>query len=203
MKLSRIRIQHFRSIKELDFKPSDYCVVVGENNAGKTNILRALSLILGDSWPSERSFSEDDFHDNDTTQDIVIQVFFDQIREDWHNGFPTQVAGFELRCKAYKRKVGNKPAGSLKTEFVCLSPKGEPVVVPASPLKKGEKYTGQWLPMRVNSDLREGVPFIYVDVMREYDRQQPSSRWSILRRLFDAVKTPNSQLQGSGGFHPP
>lgn len=53
MYLSRLFIQNFRSIKELDlaFKPGKN-VIVGRNNAGKSNIVRALDLVLGESSPT-------------------------------------------------------------------------------------------------------------------------------------------------------
>ena len=43
--------------------------------------------------------------------------------------------------------------------------------------------------MKVSKELRERVPFIYVDVMRDYNKQDPSNRWSILRRLFNDINT--------------
>lgn len=52
MKLSRIRIQNYRSIKDtvFDFPESGILVLVGENNAGKSNIIRAIDLICGEAW---------------------------------------------------------------------------------------------------------------------------------------------------------
>lgn len=57
MRLTKLRIEHFRSIKELEFEPGSPCVLIGENNAGKSNILCALNLLL-EEWPTERSFSQ-------------------------------------------------------------------------------------------------------------------------------------------------
>lgn len=187
MKITRMRIENFRSIKELDFEPRDYSVLIGENNSGKSNILRALNLVLGEIWPSERSFSEEDFHNQDTSSDIVIQVFFDETIEDYPNGFRVEIAGFELRCKAYKRRVKKKPAGSLKVDYLCIDKKGKQINYPASALKKGERYTGKWFELRVSNDRREQIPLIFVDVLREYDKHTPSGRWSVLRRLFNEV----------------
>lgn len=189
MRIAKVHIENFRSIKELEFSPGPFCVLIGENNAGKSNILRALNLILGESWPNERSFSEEDFYNQDTSKDIVIQVFFDEEIEDKPNGFPVKIAGFELRCKAYKRRVGNKPAGTLKVDYTCLDIKGNYIKYPANQLKSGQKYNGQWITLRVSNDRREQIPFIYVDVLRGYDRQTPSSRWSVLRKLFNEVNT--------------
>lgn len=187
MQIRRIHIENFRSIKQLDFEPGPYCVLIGENNSGKSNVLRALNLALGETWPSERSFSEEDFHNQDTTNDIVIQIFFNEAIEEWRNRHRIEIGGVELRCKAYKRKVKEKPAGTLSVDYVCIDCQGSHLKVPSEPLAKGQQFKGQWLPARVSSDIRGQLPMIYVSVQREYDRHSPTSRWSVLRRLLNEV----------------
>jgi predicted ATP-dependent endonuclease of OLD family len=189
MQIRSIHIENFRSIKTLDFEPGPYCVLIGENNSGKSNILRALNLALGEAWPSERSFSEEDFHNQDTSNDIVIQIFFDDTIEEWRNNCKLEIAGIELRCKAYKRKVGQKPEGTLAADYFCIQANGKQVRYPSEPLQKGKKPTGQWLPYRVSRELRDRLPLIYVGVQRDYDRHSPTSRWSVLRRLLNEVNT--------------
>jgi len=189
MQIKRLHIENFRSIKTLDCEPGPYCVLIGENNSGKSNILRALNLALGETWPTERSFSDEDFHNQDTTQEIVIQVYFDETIEEWRNNCKMEIGGVELRCKAYKRRVKDKPAGTLTTEYCCVQPNGKTAQYPSEPLQRGKKHEGQWLPHRVSRDLRDRIPFIYVGVQREYDRQAPGSRWSVLRRLLNEVNT--------------
>jgi len=49
MKIKSITIHNFRSIKEANFNPYDYTVLVGVNNAGKSNALTALRIFYGDS----------------------------------------------------------------------------------------------------------------------------------------------------------
>ncbi|HEL0631712.1 TPA: AAA family ATPase, partial [Streptococcus equi subsp. zooepidemicus] len=46
MKISNIIIKKFRSIKEASFDMKDITAIVGENNAGKTGILRALNSVF-------------------------------------------------------------------------------------------------------------------------------------------------------------
>jgi len=187
MRIARVHIEHFRSVKELNFQPGAYSVLIGENNSGKSNILRAINLALGETWPSERAFSEEDFHDQDTEHDIVIQVFFDEVMEQWRSGYKAEISGLELRCKAYKRAVKGKPAGTLKTDYMCVDSAGKVIQYPADGLRKGQQYQGRWLPLRVSSDIRSRLPFIYVDVLRDYNKQTPGSRWSVLRKLFNEV----------------
>lgn len=76
MYLSRLFIKNYRSIKELDlnFSPGKN-VIVGKNNAGKSNILKAIELILGENSPTyEKSdnITENDFFGGETDNDIFI-----------------------------------------------------------------------------------------------------------------------------------
>jgi len=52
MKLKRVDISNFRSIGEmkLSFKGHGHKVLVGKNESGKSNILRALNLLSGESF---------------------------------------------------------------------------------------------------------------------------------------------------------
>ena len=189
MRIVKAHIENYRSLRDFTLKPGPFCVLIGENNAGKSNILRALNLVLGDAWPSDRSFSEEDFYNQDTSHDILIQVFFDETIEEWRNNHKVEVRGIQLRCKAYKRAVKGKPAGTLKVDFTCINENGDEAAHPEEPLQKGQQYKGRWVPARVSGELRERLPFIYVDVLRDYNRQTPGNRWSILRRLFNEVNT--------------
>lgn len=189
MRITKVHIENYRSLKYFDMEPGPYCVLIGENNAGKSNVLKALNLVLGEIWPTERSFTEEDFYNQDTSQDIVIHVYFDETKDAWRNNCKCEVSGFELRCRAYRRKTGMKPAGSLKVDYYCIDKNGKQVTYPETPLESRKKPSCAWLPLRVSRDLRDAIPFIYIDVLRDYARQTPGSRWSILRRLFNEVNT--------------
>lgn len=55
MKISTVTIEKFRSIKKAFFNMNDITAVVGENNAGKTAVLRALNAVLNFEY-EETSF---------------------------------------------------------------------------------------------------------------------------------------------------
>lgn len=88
MKIRRIFIKNYRSIRTLEFYPSSICGLVGENNAGKTTLLSALNLLLGETWPSKRSIQLSDYHNADTDHPIHIEVEFDNnpdnIKKIWY-----------------------------------------------------------------------------------------------------------------------
>lgn len=60
MKISNITIRKFRSIKEASFNMDDITAIVGENNAGKTGILRALNSVY--NFDDEKRFFLDKTH---------------------------------------------------------------------------------------------------------------------------------------------
>ncbi|HEV8712431.1 MAG TPA: AAA family ATPase [Candidatus Binatia bacterium] len=78
MKINRVFINNFRSIKSLEFCPTDICAIVGENNAGKTNILAALNFLLGENWPSRQRLEARDYYNQDTTEPIDIEVWLEE-----------------------------------------------------------------------------------------------------------------------------
>lgn len=50
----RLRATNYRSIEsevQINFPAKTPVVLVGENNCGKSNLVRALDLVLGPVWP--------------------------------------------------------------------------------------------------------------------------------------------------------
>jgi predicted ATP-dependent endonuclease of OLD family len=81
MKLDRIRIQNYRSYSDSgSIDIGDKLVLVGENNAGKSNILRAVDMFLDISPTSPHEIQ--DFHLKNTDEDIEIEVWFSDLTED-------------------------------------------------------------------------------------------------------------------------
>lgn len=64
MKVSRVIIKNFRTFSSLDISISnDLCCIIGENNTGKSAILRAIQICLDNTLPSVfRSLSREDIH---------------------------------------------------------------------------------------------------------------------------------------------
>ncbi len=64
--VSTLMVQNYRSIGEritLRFPAKVPIVLVGDNNAGKSNLVKALDLVLGESWPGSYSTVDHDFHE--------------------------------------------------------------------------------------------------------------------------------------------
>lgn len=70
MKIQRLKISNWRSIKELDLEVSELMVVIGQNNHGKSNLLSAILFFFG-----EIRHQDLDFHFG--APELYVEVTFD------------------------------------------------------------------------------------------------------------------------------
>lgn len=86
--ISRVKIKNFRNFKNIDVNLGHKEVIIGENNVGKTNFLRALQLILDPSLSDEdRMLDESDFNDTlvnpmENNEEIQIDIFISNYKEN-------------------------------------------------------------------------------------------------------------------------
>lgn len=62
MFIKTILIKNFKSIKELTINPANLCAVIGSNSSGKTNIFKAIDLVLGEGWTTKAKVARDLFY---------------------------------------------------------------------------------------------------------------------------------------------
>ena len=79
LRINFIRIKNFRSIRELSFTPGDLAIVVGRNDSGKSNILRALNLFFNEETTQGEDIDFDSEHNvfnqpNRRAREISIKV---------------------------------------------------------------------------------------------------------------------------------
>jgi len=70
MKIEQIEIVNFRSIQELVILPKKLNAIIGKNSSGKTNILKAIDLVLGEGWTTKAKIARELF--NDVSKEIFI-----------------------------------------------------------------------------------------------------------------------------------
>lgn len=79
MYVAKALIKGFRSLEDVfvNFYPG-INVLVGKNNAGKSNIIRALDIVLGEKWPTYREIGDKDFYrassDTDPVDHFLVTV---------------------------------------------------------------------------------------------------------------------------------
>ena len=81
VRISRVEIQNFRNFETAVFELHEHAVIVGENKAGKSNLLHALRLVLDPSLPDPaRRLRQEDFWDGlprPLTRDHRISISVD------------------------------------------------------------------------------------------------------------------------------
>jgi len=107
MFIQKLEIKNFRSIKVLVVEPKNLCALIGPNSAGKTNILKALDLVIGEGWTTKAKVARELFHD--ATQSIVIEVSFTNPIEF------TNKRGYAVSISSVKLEMTLDPELSAKT----------------------------------------------------------------------------------------
>jgi len=72
VKIQRLKISNWRSIKELDLEVSELMVIIGQNNHGKSNLLSAILFFFG-----EIKHQDLDFHFG--APELYVEVTFDDL----------------------------------------------------------------------------------------------------------------------------
>lgn len=103
MKLSKLKIWKFRSIEHVTLDIGYLTSVIGENNAGKSSILRAIGLFYEESI---RPVNEEYFFFKDQTKPIEIALTFDSLTDE------------EKNQKYIKHWICNESV-RIKKEIVC------------------------------------------------------------------------------------
>lgn len=86
--ISRVVINNFRNFRFADVKLGHKQVIIGENNVGKTNFLRAIQLILDPTLSDEdRMLQESDFNDSidnpmENKEEILTEVYIDNFEHN-------------------------------------------------------------------------------------------------------------------------
>lgn len=186
--LTWLQVKNFRSLENVNLPIGSLTAIVGPNGVGKTAILRAIGLVLGDAWPSLRSFRiPQDFTNFDTARDIEITVYFDPPyvhRDKLSNEH--RVTALRLTCKPYKKSGKWGSAGDLHVDFDPLDEKGDiPIVAVGQPTKGLKTPFG---PLRIGTELRDYARVLFIDHRRSLAQHLPSVRGSILSRLLQPAR---------------
>lgn len=77
MKIQRIIISNFRSLKEIDIGPAEFNVMVGQNNHGKTNLFEALQWF----YSYQKTPIDEIRHSDSGDGEVSVEVHFSEVRD--------------------------------------------------------------------------------------------------------------------------
>ena len=90
MRLSKIRIQNFRSFQDQTIHLGDYTCLVGPNGSGKSAVLTALNVFFRNNASTSTdvlTLTEEDFHHRNTKQPVRITLTFDGLSSEAEEDF--------------------------------------------------------------------------------------------------------------------
>lgn len=107
MRIIKLKIENFRGIRSSELTLQDQCVIVGDNNTGKSTILEAIDLVLGPERLSK--FPVIDEHDffagqyignSDSEIAIKIEVIIIDLNDDQKTRFWDQIEWYNLHTNS-------------------------------------------------------------------------------------------------------
>jgi len=161
--ISRIKIENFRSIKDFDFNPPQLCTLIGANNVGKSNILKALDVLLGEAYPTNRAFDRNDFY-NFAQNEIKINIWFNPPSPTCRCKSKETKEYEDVRAKAFYFKAFYSDENQIDTSFDVEG-------------INGRLYWG-------NNNIRKLSPFVYIHAGRDLRRQLSISEWTLLGKIL-------------------
>ena len=181
MQASQISIHNFRSIADASFSLGQYSVLHGENNAGKTNIMRALRIFYDDLKFNDESDSPK-FETDDSESWIEINFLTSGSEQ---TSLPDKYKNSDntLRLRRYLRSEDKKLVKSSQSNTRAVYPSGE---------LADEMFFGA-----KNVSLAKAGRLIYIPELSRVDESLKMSGPSALRSLVSFVldriaKTSNS-----------
>ena len=189
MFLKRLYIKHYRCFGDepvcIDFSESGLTALIGPNNVGKSTILKALEILLGDKWPTSQ-FNEDDFFQNDFSKDILIAgEFAHTISVQVNDTTRADVIGAVVRVKHLSTGYGES---SMDVEYRLL---GTPPDIEAFEFNEMELvgYGGRSdRPVYVSQIVRNQLPIVLTIPLIKLYSEQPTNKWGVLGKMLQKVE---------------
>jgi len=192
-----VRVAGFRGIEDIEIPFSRVAVLIGANNSGKTSVIKALQLALGDY---SRYISEEDFYidENDCAAESVlvdlriipvnvngerIDVFDADWLEEFEDRVQSEASGkqfFALRTKCQRDTI----KGGFSTERFALK------IWPEYEHWK-EEVPSRQKPVRKKFD---SLPFISIDAQRDI-HSELRERSSFIGKVLSSIEYETSDIE--------
>ena len=196
IRVDTLRVAGFRGIEDLEMSLTRSTVLIGTNNSGKTSVLKALNLALGDY---SRALSEEDFHISSTgerSKEIIVDVRVIPIQK---NG--TRSKEFD---EEWKTEFGDQiKAEANQNQFVAIRTRA--VFNPIKSMFETNKFVLEkwpefktWQKEKVketrNAVRRESLPFFSIEAQRDI-HQELREKSSFIGKVLSNVKYDTADIK--------
>ena len=177
--IKELKIQNFKSIENetIEFNKG-LNILVGPNNAGKTNIVEAIDLLLGDVYLPNFEPTTDHFFNGEEDREIIIEATLnydnDELNDELNENAPGIDRQFKIRFK-YSKIDGGSFAVSKNSQWE---------------LKYGKPFGYYW-------DFEKKLFFLRVKSLRNIMEIAPI-RWKSPLKYFKEIiikKAPKKELE--------
>ncbi|OGC09067.1 hypothetical protein A3J90_04685 [candidate division WOR-1 bacterium RIFOXYC2_FULL_37_10] len=155
--IKKIYIKNFRSIKELEIFPKNLSAFIGPNSTGKTNVLKAIDLVLGEGWTTKAKVARELF--NNPSQSIEIELIFTN---------PVNVVG------------GGYNGATLSVQSIKLEMRLTPELSAKTTINGGLTFYAQ-------DKFKKLCHFIYIPSQRDLIDQMRVSNWTLLGKMMREI----------------
>lgn len=116
MKITKIKIHNFRSIVDAEIEVYDFLVLVGANNAGKSNVVNAIRCFYEDT-----KWTDNDFPKKGTTdQDSWVEISFKLSEDEWNNLADKYKEGVQEKSIILKRYFKGKKVKAKQSNIYAI-----------------------------------------------------------------------------------
>lgn len=133
-RLKQITIEGFRSISDqvvINFPENKPVILIGENNSGKSNIIRAIEIMFGEFHPKYKKLEDYDHHKRDTNNKVIIKASVDGFTGRLGRSSEFSCGGFRFQAQrgtenffsAIQSEDGNENiyvSSNLREELICI-----------------------------------------------------------------------------------
>ncbi|WP_114821087.1 ATP-dependent nuclease [Chryseobacterium sp. KLBC 52] len=184
--ISRVQIKNFRNFLDVDVALDHKQVIIGENNVGKTNFLRAIQLILDKDYSdSDRQLIPEDFHDSidnpmENGKEIEINL---EIKGYEHNS--------KIKAQFVDAVISDAPPTlRLTYKFIPNKDEFEKIINYKYIIFKGnnEEY-------KFTNEDRSYINIYVIRALRDVERELKSNRNSPLYKLVKQYEISSDHLE--------
>lgn len=187
MRIDRIKVSNFRNLADVDLQLPPRAVILGENRAGKSNLIHAIRLVLDPRLStSDRQLTREDFWEG-----------LSEGREDWDPMREGEIIEISLEITDFEDEPAIVAALSdaLLTDDplrAVLTYRFAPLDDPGSPSGSAPRYRGRVVgrgddDLPIGSDLRGYLFLVFLHALRDVESDIKSWRNSPLRSLLEAA----------------
>ncbi len=168
MKITKVKIENFKSIQELELDFQELTAILWPNSVWKSNVLKAIDLVLWERWTTKWSVKKELFYNPE--QELKIEIYFD-----------TPIKYFYY-WKEKNIKCASVVMSCNWNSFTCDSRLWEEWYNDGI---SWSQYNKDWY--YLNDDFKKSCSFIYIPSIRDLEDQMRVSNWTMLWKMMQRI----------------